>query len=193
MSEWPNSLALGPIRQWPGTRTPSHERASGKFRAALADTLDVLDRELHHIQAVEARMEIALPPGSDYWRNDGRPRAHARPDHPGVLLTFRALAVDGKRLNYATDAFTTWQANLRAIALGLEALRKVERYRIASRGQQYAGFAQLTAGGPDADRGRELIRWHGGVRQALMATHPDQGGDPGDFANVQAARDQGAS
>jgi hypothetical protein len=36
--------------------------------------------------------------------------------------------------------------NLRAIALGLEALRKVERYGIAERGQQYAGFAQIGAG-----------------------------------------------
>jgi hypothetical protein len=34
----------------------------------------------------------------------------------------------------------TWQDNLRAVALGLEALRRVERYGIAQRGEQYAGW-----------------------------------------------------
>jgi hypothetical protein len=49
-------------------------------------------------------------------------------------------------------------------------------------------WKQLESGGPSADRGRDLIREHGGVREALMATHPDHGGDPVDFADVQAAR-----
>ena len=34
----------------------------------------------------------------------------------------------------------------------------------------------------------KLIREHGGVTQALKATHPDHGGDALDFAAVQAAR-----
>jgi hypothetical protein len=34
----------------------------------------------------------------------------------------------------------------------------------------------------------DLIREHGSVRAALMATHPDHGGDPDEFAAVQAAR-----
>lgn len=194
MSDWPDSLALEPITTWPGTRTPEHGRRGwAQFRASFSDTLTLLDRELRMLRATDAVMGIAIPPGSAYWRTDGRPRAHARPDHPGVVLTFRALAVDGKRLSYATDAFTSWQANLRAIALGLEALRKVERYRIANRGQQYAGFAQITAGGPDPDRGRALVRdcFGGDVRRALRATHPDtrqDGYTDADFADVQAAR-----
>ena len=56
------------------------------------------------------------------------------------------------------------------------------------------GWRQLEAGNgsPSPERGRELIREHGGVRQALMATHPDRGGDAADFAAVQAAREEGA-
>jgi hypothetical protein len=41
-------------------------------------------------------------------------------------------------------------------------------------------------------RGRDLIRQHGGIKAALMATHPDHGGDPQDFADVQVAREEGA-
>ena len=38
--------------------------------------------------------------------------------------------------------------NLRSIALGLKALRAVDRYGVSRRGEQYAGFrAALTAGG----------------------------------------------
>ena len=59
---------------------------------------------------------------------------------------------------------------------------------MTKRGEQYAGWKQLESGGPSAARGRELIQEHGSVREALFATHPDYGGDPADFAAVQAAR-----
>ena len=49
-------------------------------------------------------------------------------------------------LKYATDVFDHWHANLRAIALGLEALRKVERYGITQRGEQYTGFRTWNSG-----------------------------------------------
>lgn len=38
-----------------------------------------------------------------------------------------------------------WQINLRAIALGLEALRKLDRYGITSRGEQYTGWRAIEA------------------------------------------------
>jgi hypothetical protein len=64
-----------------------------------------------------------------------------------VKEAHRLLTADDT-FQFAVDMFPSWQDNLRAIALGLEALRKVERYGIANRGEQYAGWAQLTAGGP---------------------------------------------
>lgn len=39
------------------------------------------------------------------------------------------------------------------------------------------------------ERGRELIRRHGSVKAALHATHPDHGGERGEFEAVLAARD----
>ncbi len=63
-----------------------------------------------------------------------------------------------------------------------------DRHGITRRGEQYAGFKALSAGGPSRERGEQLLREHGSVRAALLATHPDHGGDPAAFADVQAAR-----
>lgn len=78
--------------------------------------------------------------------------------------------------------------NLRAISLGLTALRAIKRYGITSTEEQYAGFAQLTAGGPDPVRGKRLVDEAGGVAEALKVNHPDHGGSAAAFADVQAYR-----
>lgn len=186
---WPSNLQMRPIGAWPGTRTPDRARKSSPFSSSLSDTLGLLSRELRSLGASDVWLEVAIPAG-DAWRLDGRPRAHARADHPGVVLSFTSRALR-KELRYATDRFAAWQDNLRAIALGLEALRKVERYGIANRGEQYAGWAQLTSGGPDPVRGRQIIEQFGSVAAALRATHPDtreEGYTDEHFADVQAAR-----
>lgn len=100
-------------------------------------------------------------------RRDGWPQERATIEHPGVALSF-----DSRHgaLRYETAEFHTWKANLRAIALGLEALRKVDRYGIARSGQQYRGWRALAAGsGPDTQRGLRLIRQHGGYKAAVHA------------------------
>jgi len=181
------SISYGPITTWPGRRTPHGERKPTPFSAAFADTITLLERELHHLRATEATVELAIPDGM--WRLDGRPRAGAQADHPGVVV--RAQTKHGERA-YSTDRFGHWHANLRAVAIALEDLRRAERYGVADDGQAHAGFAQLPAPGPSAARGRDLIRKHGGVREALHATHPDHGGDMGDLLDVQAAREGGA-
>lgn len=102
-----------------------------------------------------------------------------------------------------TDEHEWWQHNVRAIALGLEALRAVDRYGITQTGQQYKGWRQLTAGSGITSReaALELIGRLSGMagtpefdgnlraayRQALKAAHPDGGGDTETFAAVQDA------
>lgn len=176
-----------PIVLWPHGSTPAHARRSrGTFKASWSATLDLLDRELRHLGARDITIGCGLR--QQDIRNDGWPRSNARePAHPGVELSF---TTSQGRLVYATDVCERWEHNVRAIALGLEALRAVDRHGITRRGEQYAGWKALTAGsGPTSARGEELIREHGSVRAALMATHPDRGGDPEDFASVQAARE----
>lgn len=154
------------------------------FTATLGSTLAVLERELVMLGAHTVAVELAISEDEINSRT-GWPKANARPRHQGVIISFESKHGP---LRYGTDAFPRWQSNLRALALALEALRKVERYGVGRRGEQYQGWRALPSGDGDAERGRELIREHGGLTAALKATHPDHGGDAADFRAVQAAR-----
>lgn len=175
-------IVYRPLERWDRKVDASRPRAP--FRASYQATLDLLERETRMLGARRVVVELAIHETD--LRLDGQPYAGTKPRHPGVTVAFES---SHGPLKYTVDRFATWTENVRAIALGLEALRKVDRYGVTSRGEQYAGWKALPAGdGPSVERGRELIEAHGGVRQALMATHPDHGGDPADFADVQAAR-----
>lgn len=71
------------------------------------------------------------------------------PDHGGSQADFLAVmaATTAPQMRFRCSTFYPWQANVRAIALGMEALRKVERYAITEADQQYSGFMQLPRGG----------------------------------------------
>jgi hypothetical protein len=145
-------------------------------------------------------------------RLDGELRANARPQGPRV-----ALAFDSQHgpLRYYCDRWRDWQANLRGITLGLEAQRKLERYGITSRGEQYTGWKALSAGiamGPAAmtveqaaiflsreheDGGSE--QWANDIicdrgfrddlyRAAAKRLHPDHGGDEAMFKRLVEAK-----
>jgi hypothetical protein len=175
-------LIFRPLERW--DRKVDASRPHSPFRAPYQDTIDLLEREVRMLGARQVIVELAIAEGD--LRNDGQPYASTRPRHPGVTVAFESRH---GALKYTADKFATWTENLRAIALGLEALRKVDRYGMTSRGEQYAGWKALGAGGANRERGERIIRDHGGdVRKALFATHPDHGGDPADFADVQAAR-----
>lgn len=176
------AVIVRPIVLWP--HPPTRGRRRSAFKAGWSDTVILLEREVGLLGGRQAVMQIAVT--EEDLRLDGRIRANARPPHPGVIVSFESRHGP---LEYATDVFDDWQDNVRAIALGLEALRKVDRYGIAKRGEQYRGWKALSAGGPSPARGEDLIREHGSVKAALHATHPDKGGDPQDFAAVQAARE----
>lgn len=144
MSTYPPNMTLRPIDIWPGTQT--RERRRSNFSAQWRDTLNLLDRELWHLgkggQYAGTVLQIAMR--EQDFRIDGMPRANAVAQHPGVILNIDS--VHGA-LSYPCDTFTHWQDNLRAIALGLEALRKVERYGITQTGQQYRGWRAIESGG----------------------------------------------
>ena len=207
-------VTFRPIQNWPdGWQDPGRERLSAPFRSGYNETLELLDHELSELGASEAWLQLDVQPGQ--LRADGMLRSAAVVNHPGVILT--AITADYGRLTYSCDRFEqrwghqapAWQANLRAIALGLEALRKVERYGIADRGQQYAGFGQIGRpmdGGDEMDEARacRTLAEAGGLdretdpavvrrmakalyRDAAKEYHPDRGGDAGVFANITEA------
>lgn len=184
-----------PIVAWPGRHTSPRKRAP--FRASYVDTLALLERELGYLQATHIVFQVALQ-GRDI-RQDGMPRADARPAHPGVILSF-----DSKHgpLSYPCDTFLEFEDNIRAIALSLENLRAVDRYGVTRRGEQYRGWTPLPAPAPTMEPAVallvlcelsgtivELSDWRDAYRLAAKAAHPDMGGSPEKFAKLQRAKE----
>lgn len=139
MNAWPDSLTIAPLLTWPREFTKDRRRAP--FSAPWSSTLDLLDRELWAINARNGVLQVAIEPNG--FRLDGRPRATAKQTHPGIILTFDS---DRGSLQFPCDAFERWQDNLRAVALAMEALRKVDRYGVTYRNEQYTGWKALNAG-----------------------------------------------
>lgn len=132
------SYVIRPVSDWTNfTGKPKRSNFDTPWPATEA----LLIREVRHLRGKDLVIEVDVVE-SDI-RLDGRIRAAARPSQPGIRVAFDSMHGP---LTYSTDAFTTWQDNVRAVALGLEALRKVDRYGITKRGEQYAGWKALPAG-----------------------------------------------
>lgn len=201
-------LTFRPIKVWPEGWPHGGRGKSSPFQSSYSRTLNQLDAELAHLRAVDVTLQVDLADGD--LRLDGQIRSTARPDYRGVILTIESRTHG--TLVYPCDTFGDWQSNLRAITLGLEALRKVERYGIGERGQQYAGYREIGAGGPtELGAGSmtaaqaaevllvesrltdlEVFGTEGGIerayRRAAKRLHPDVGGDPELFRLLQDAK-----
>lgn len=147
-------------------------------------------------------LELAVTEGD--LRLDGFPRASARLGHQAVRISFGSKHGP---LRYETGEYSTWQENVRAIALSMRALRAVDRYGVSKRGEQYRGWRQIpmTTGeveeqiqtreqalaalgealGEDVREGAH----EQAIRRALRKTHPDLGGDERAFRSVVRARE----
>ena len=195
------NLTLRPISGWPWAET--RHRARSPFSAAWMDTMKLLDRELSLLHARQLVLEADFQE-DDLRVTDGWPKASANQASPRVILNFQSKHGP---LRYPCDRFTDWQANVRAIALGLEALRRVDRYGITARGEQYTGWKALPASaGPTltTELAADVIAGYSGdvrghlmaspercksaIRDALRASHPDHGGGADHFDLVQKAR-----
>lgn len=152
---------IRPLGHWTDPVTEPR-RSSATFRAAWTDTLKLLERETELLGAT--LVVIQIDADDTDIRRDGMLRARARVDHPGVVISFNSTHGP---LRYATDTYDSngysqpgWQANVRAVALGLEALRAVDRYGITRRSEQYVGFRALPAGpAPAFANADEAHRW----------------------------------
>lgn len=140
-------VTVRPITGWAGARTPANaRRPQSAFTASWSNTVGLMMRELQHLGA--DRLVIQADVTEDDIRLDGQLRATANPKDPGVRILF-----DSKYgpLTYECDSCVFWQHNVRSIALGLEALRAVDRYGINSaKGQQYKGYREIGTGNAPA-------------------------------------------
>lgn len=192
--------SVRPINGWPGS--PTRNRRRSTFKASYSDSEDLLGRELAQIRGKSVVLEIDIRPQD--LRLDGTLRVSARPQGPRVILY--AETKHGP-LMMPCDTFTDWRDNVRAIALSLEALRKVDRYGCAMRGEQYRGWTAIpasTGGGlPTIDAAWALLQKESGVdaetkegttarRLYILASkraHPDVGGSDDRFSAIGKARD----
>lgn len=194
---------IRPLGPWTGPVT-TDRRNGAQFRADWNSTITLLGRETDHLGAQLVVVQVAAGEGD--IRRDGMLRAGARVTFPGVRISF-----DSRHgpLTYATDAYAAWKANVRAIALALEALRAVDRYGVAKTGEQYRGWRAIEGASTQMslDAAARLLAGESGNRftvdQLLTVTeavstayrvaarrlHPDVGGDRALFERVTAARD----
>jgi hypothetical protein len=143
------------------------------------------EQATRHIDEINERLPRATPHGAE---------------HPACALQFRSRGQASK--------YSTFESNLRAIALTLEALRAVDRYGVVE-GEQYAGFKQLAAPGTQRPMTRgeaamfvaayavmphDQVSENAEVREAAYRKaardlHPDnkQTGDHGLFVKLQEA------
>lgn len=189
-------------------------REYSPFTAPWSETRDLLARELDFLDATQVVLEVDVD--ETQIRNDGEIYANARARTPCVRLAFDTRAHGP--LQYTCDRYVArsysrirlddWQHNVRAIALGLEALRKVERYGIATRGEQYRGYKALPSGTPMGPasfrtvdeaiaflRQPDIFGAEGAagastkllIRMARANHHPDRGGDPATWDRIDQA------
>lgn len=131
---------LRPLDRWPLPDTP--DRKDARFRLDWDRTLEQLVAEADKLDAGPIAVQIVCD-GDDIRKTDGMLKSKARVLHPGVRVSFTSKHGP---LTYATDAYTYWQDNVRAIALSLEALRAVDRYGVSKSGEQYRGWTQIGSG-----------------------------------------------
>lgn len=176
------------LRPWMGL-DPTEPGRSSLFQAELPATLRDLLRELRAIDADQIVLELGYDEAN--LRLDGLPRAQAKLRHQGVRLACNTRFGPAQ---FATAEFWNWKDNLRGIALGMEALRAVDRYGITKRGEQYVGFRaipQRTGTFATQEDARRFLDEHGGFRAGARRFHPDnpETGDEGVFKQLVAAKE----
>lgn len=137
------------VVKWPGTRTRNPQRS--KFKASYTNTLKLIDDELRHLKA----KNIVLQADCDESeiRLDGRFRARAVMRSQGIILSLDSMHGP---LSWACDRYDSWEDNLRAIGLTMNALRAVSRYGVVREAEQYKGFKALP--GPGGQNGPVATR-----------------------------------
>lgn len=195
---------------WPAhrPRRKAADRQRGEFvaggkpitLAAAADKLeDQIERLGGRYPILSSNVEL---------RMDGRPRAdRSAPADPGVCVYFE---LKGRPMAMACDAYTTAQMNIAAIANHIDAVRRQERYGVASAEESLQAFAALPAPDVQALAGGWAWRVLGLDREAALKAgapaiqrawisdawrelaakaHPDKGGSDAAMAELNAARD----
>lgn len=193
---------MRPLGLW--DRPTTDPRNPRRFRVPWDRTVDELLAEVDLLDGDRVAIQVDADPTD--IRRDGMLRARARVGHPGIKVSFTSRHGP---LTYATDAYETWQDNVRAVSLALTALRAVDRYGVTGAGEQYRGWTAIAAQpaekgltvdeavrllsphwpGPSADLRQSEAALSAAFRAAAREHHPDAGGTADAFRLISTARD----
>jgi hypothetical protein len=196
MAEAPSAYPLA----WPTGRPRARSRQPGRFSTTLRNGPDQkkpkpltlyearerLAAELDRLRARSPILSSHVELGVNGQPRSGRPE----PSDPGVACYFQ---LDGKPIVLACDSYTEVAQNIAAIAAHIDAMRRMERYGVATMTQMFTGFLALpapivvddwraTLGEP-----RTLAEAEASFRERMKTAHPDGGGTHARAATLTAA------
>lgn len=210
------NIQIRPITQWHGKENDYPQ--TSRFKCGYKVTLGQLEDELAKANYVEGSVVIEMFIDQSRITMDGtRLRADAKPFKEGIILRFsrwtgRLVSRGDQKvsetqdISYPCDAFDAWQDNLRAVALSMESLRRVERYGVFKYDDIISRLALPSAEGKVSTKesAAAFLAQHSGVsmkeilfsdtaratayRKAAHALHPDKtGGVTEDFVKLTEA------
>ena len=172
---------------WPPGRPRQHGREHARFKVTLGRAIEDVQYEVKMLGGRDLIISTNLP-----LRKDGVPYARGTVWDVGVAVYFKYKKRD---VSFACDRWSRIEANMRAIALTVGALRGIDRWGTGDMvDAAFTGFAALPAPeqpwqvlGVGAHASREEIER--AFRSLASEHHPDRGGDPHQMARINAARD----
>jgi hypothetical protein len=131
-------------------------------------------------------------------KNDGNPYAsYSRPVDVGVAVYF---SVDNKAMALCCDKWNTVEANLRALVMSVDAMRGLDRWGVSEiMNRAFMGFKALP------EKAASFPWWEvlglsrtctrkeieAAYKKKIKLHHPDNGGDPHKWEELQDAYQQG--
>jgi hypothetical protein len=177
---------------WPAGRPRKSWRERSRFDVSLAKARDEIRREVALLSGSASALVIS---SNLMLRQDGLPYANQRqPDDPGVAVYF---TYKKRQMCFACDRWVKVEDNMQAIAKTINALRGVARWGTGD--MMEAAFTGFTALPDPTNRSwRDVLGKDIATREQLETiyrrlrseSHPDKGGSPDRFHDVQRAYEQ---
>lgn len=181
--------------QWPAGY-PRTARPSDTFRfypSSFAFETKSLKEQLGRMQAMGIVISTNIP-----TRSDGNPYStYSKRADVGVAVYF---TVDNKAMALCCDKWNTVEANLRALVMSVDAMRGLDRWGVSEiMNRAFMGFKALpekAASFPWWDvlgvsRTATKKEVDHAFKKKAKVNHPDHGGDPGKWQELQEAYQQG--
>ena len=196
-----DTVLFRPLRVWPHKATPSYQREKWPSSVSLSKALDGLKQQLR-LLGCDRTAYIEADVDERHIRQDGQLYASARAGSPGVIVSAKHPRLGD--LRWACDGYLSFEQNIRAVAMTIQNLRAIERYRCVRDSEQFTGFKAIpskTSGTMSRDAAIVVLSRHAGFRvvdtsdglkhayrAACSRTHPDRnGGDQSAWDAVEAA------